>query len=177
MGRTGVRKKRKMIATHRHVKIGELLVARGVLTEEQVQGILLEQRRSARPFGDLAERMFGIAAIDVENAWSDQYLSYDTLIDLNEEPLETASLATVNRRQAWQFRILPLRRESGHLLAATTRQHLRRAVNFAWSTLPVPVCFLIAQDEQLDEHLSRHYPWAGVVGMDARPRGAGTLQP
>ena len=156
-----------MIAPNRHLKIGELLVARGVMTHEQVHRVIAEQARTARPFGDLAERLFGIDPRAVEHAWVDQYLSYDTMTDLNGESLDSTAITAVSRRQAWQFRILPLRHEHGHLLAATTRKHLRRAVNFAWSALHDPVCFLIADDRQLEDYLTRHYPWQVATSIPA----------
>lgn len=157
----------KMIAQNRYLKIGELLVARGVLTVEQVQQILLEQELTARPFGDLAERLFGVDPQAVERAWVEQYLSYDTVTDLSCEPVQDTALRVLSRRQAWQFRILPLRYEHGHMLAATTRKNLRRSVNFAWSTLRDPVCFLIAQEQQLAEYLDEHYPWAVAPNLAA----------
>ena len=160
----------KMIAPNRHLKIGELLVTQGLLTVEQVQQILMEQELTARPFGDLAERLFGIDPRAVEAAWIEQYLSYDTITDLSQQTVEDPALRALTRRQAWQFRILPLRYEHGHLLAATTRRSLRRSVNFAWATLRDPVCFLIAQDEQVDRYLDEHYPWSVSPNLAAGVR-------
>ena len=49
------------------IQIGQLLVEQGVLTEEQVRHILQVQKMSHRPFGDLAERLFGINPKAVED--------------------------------------------------------------------------------------------------------------
>ena len=56
------------------IQIGQLLVEQGVLSAEQVEHILTVQRASHRPFGDLAERLFGIEPQAVEDAWVEQYL-------------------------------------------------------------------------------------------------------
>ena len=42
------------------IRFGDLLVESGVLRPEQRDEILEEQRLVHRPFGELAERMFGI---------------------------------------------------------------------------------------------------------------------
>ena len=49
------------------IPIGQLLVQQGVLTHKQVQHILEVQRLSHRPFGDLAERLYGVSPEAVED--------------------------------------------------------------------------------------------------------------
>ena len=146
----------------RGIRIGELLVAQGVLTRDQVDAILSEQRRAGRPFGDLAERMFNVTSDAVEQAWIDQYLTLNTEVDLATQRIDMQILKVLNRRQAWQFRMLPIRRDRNELVAATCRQRLPRAVNFAWRRLGEPVYFLIASRPQLEEFLMEHYPWPGA---------------
>ena len=62
----------------RFPRIGELLVANLILTDLQVNAILCAQSVSGRPFGYLAEQMFGVSRAQVEGAWAKQYLSYQT---------------------------------------------------------------------------------------------------
>jgi len=64
------------------IQLGQLLVEQGVLTEQQVQHILKVQKISHRPFGDLAERLFGIDARAVEDAWVEQYVRITGVVDL-----------------------------------------------------------------------------------------------
>jgi len=51
---------------HRGIPIGQLLIEQGVLDERQVAHILRVQKESHRPFGDLAERLYGINPRAVE---------------------------------------------------------------------------------------------------------------
>ena len=146
-------------------KIGSILAQRGVLTEQQVQEILEQQTKVSRPFGDLAERMFGIDPETVERAWIDQYLSISDEIDLDSQRIDVQVLKVLNRRQAWQFRMLPIRREGNDLVAATTAEHLRRAVNFSWRRLNEPIYFLIAKRPQLEDFLMEHYPWPSALEL------------
>lgn len=149
----------------RTIPIGQILKRHGVLTETQVQAILERQRTEARPFGDLAERMFRVTPDMVEKAWVEQYLSYDTEIDLDSQYIDSEVLKVINRRQAWQFRVLPMRRNRQEMVAATSPQFLRRAVNFSWRNFQDPVFFLIARRPQLEMFLMKHYPWPGAMDL------------
>ncbi len=148
------------------LRMGELLVAAGLLTDQQVRDILAEQQRSGRPFGDLAERLFNVNPDAVEQAWVEQYLSLQTEVDLTTQEVDVEVLRVLNRRQAWQFRMLPLRRDDDELVMATCREKFVRAVNFAWRRMNDPVFFLIAQRPQLEEFLMEHYPWPGIEQLE-----------
>ena len=140
------------------IQIGQLLVEQGVLIEAQVDHILKVQKMSHRPFGDLAERLFGIDAKAVEDAWVEQYVRIAGVVDLDEQRIDTDCLRLLNRRQAWQFHLLPLNRQQADLNMATSAQDLVRAVNFSGRKLDEPVNFLVAEREQLREFLMKHYP-------------------
>ena len=141
------------------IQIGQLLVEQGVLTQAQVDHILKVQRISHRPFGDLAERLYGINPKAVEDAWVEQYLRIAGVVDLDEVEVETECLRLLSRRQAWQFHLLPLNRTPDeNLQMATSAENLVRSVNFATRKIDEPVHFLIAERTQLREFLMKHYP-------------------
>jgi hypothetical protein len=140
------------------IPIGQLLVEQGVLTAEQVRHILKVQKASHRPFGDLAERLYGIAPEAVEDAWVEQYIRTVGLVDLNDVRFDADCLRVINRRQAWQFHLLPAHREGDHLHAATDAENLIRAVNFSSRRIDEAVYFLVADRDQLRTFLMRHYP-------------------
>jgi len=140
------------------IRIGQLLVEQGVLSDVQVEHLLKIQKESGRPFGDLAERIYGISPKAVEDAWVEQYIRTAGVVDLSDVKVETDCLRLLNRRQAWQFRVLPTNREQGELSVATTPQSLVRAVNFATRSLDEPVYFMLAEHKQLREFLMKHYP-------------------
>lgn len=140
------------------IQIGELLVEQGVLNRQQVKQILQVQKLSHRPFGDLAERLFGIDPKAVEDAWVEQYLRLAGVIDLEQQKIDTDCLRLLSRRQAWQFHLLPLHRDRDAISMATDPENLVRSVNFATRSIDEPVYFLIAEREQLREFLMKHYP-------------------
>ncbi len=112
--------------------------------------------------------MFGVAPQAVEDAWTQQYLSYNTQIEhLDDQRVDPAVLDVLSRRQAWQLMMMPLRREDGQLILATTRQRLTRAINFTWRRLNEPVLILIAPQDQLESCLQDHYPWPAMIDQPA----------
>ena len=140
------------------IQIGQLLIEQGVLSEKQVAHILKVQKISHRPFGDLAERLYGIDPKAVEDAWVEQYLRTVGVVDLEDQRIETEALRQLNRRQAWQFHVLPMNRQNENLNMATSKENLVRAVNFSARKLDEPVYFLLAERAQLREFLMKHYP-------------------
>ena len=140
------------------IPIGQLLVEQGVLTADQVKHILTVQKASHRPFGDLAERLFGIAPEAIEDAWVEQYIRTAGVVDLDDVTFDADCLRLINRRQAWQFHLLPAHRDGEHLQVATDAEHLIKSVNFASRRIDEAVFFLVADRGQLREFLMKHYP-------------------
>ena len=62
---------------------------------------------------------------------------------------------------------MPTNRDSGDLGIATSKENLIRAVNFTSRKIDEPVCFLIAEREQLREFLMRHYPVPNFIAQYA----------
>lgn len=149
------------------LRIGELLERRGVLNALQRDQILAEQRRSGRPFGDLAERLFGVCPRDIEQAWAEQYAALTEPIDPREACVDPDALAMVTARQAWQFSLLPLRFSGDELVLCSTQTHLARAMRFAAWRVPLATRFVLASPARLGEALARHYPMNGMRTEDA----------
>ncbi|MFW6060372.1 MAG: hypothetical protein ACODAQ_09330 [Phycisphaeraceae bacterium] len=145
------------------LRIGQILLDQGVLNEQQVFEIVQEQQRLHLPFGLLAERMFDVTLESVEQAWVEQYHQATGTIDLSAQRFDERVLRLINRRQAWQFELLPVHIEaSGELLVAASRQRLARAVTFVASRFSHPAYFRIADPDELRAYLQRYYPMPEV---------------
>ena len=143
------------------MRIGELLVRQGILTEAEVEQVLQEQSRRTEPFGAICERLFGVSPEVVEDAWVEQYTELTGDLKPDFDRCDPAVMDVVTRRQAWQFRIMPLRWDDGALMLATTREHLQRALRFATNVIPFPVCFVVTESESLAAALEANYPIGG----------------
>jgi hypothetical protein len=145
------------------MRLGEILVQRGVMTAEQVEQLLDEQSETCRPFGVLAEERFGVSAKVVEQAWAAQYASAAPRCDPCSGSADPVALELVTRRQAWQFRVLPLRFDGPEVVLATTEADLPRAVRFGTNFIHRPCTFEICTSEQLDRALEMHFPMLGLM--------------
>ena len=140
------------------IRIGEILVQQGVLTRDEVQQILAAQQRYGRPFGVLAEQLFGIDERVVEGAWVQQYATLATVADVQPIDVESDCIRLLNRRQAWQFHVAPVAREDGELILITDERHLTRALRFAAATFAEPTFFRVVDSDRLQDLLMEHYP-------------------
>jgi hypothetical protein len=145
------------------IPIGKLLVEQGVLTARQVNQILAAQKTSHRPFGDLAERLFGVSPKAVEDAWVEQYASRTGAVDLEKTEIDHSCLKLLTSRQAWQFHLLPISRDADSIQMVTPATNLIRAVNFATRSFNHPVHFVLGREHQLRTFLMRHYPVPNCV--------------
>jgi len=145
------------------LRLGDLLVRGGAITEDQRDSVLEYQRLTGRPFGELAERLFGVGEAVVEQAWADQYAMSAQRVDPRSERFDPRCLAMVDRRQAWQFRVLPIRFDGDELMICGTHEHLVRALKFAGWRIQAPCYFVLADPQILGEALVEHYPMAGMT--------------
>lgn len=143
------------------VRIGDILVEMGVLTEHMREEILDEQRIVGKPFGELAERMFGIDPDVVEDAWARQYEQIAGVYDFSRGGPEAEATACVTARQAWQFKLIPVRFNHGELMIATTRENLPRALRFAATQLPQVCFFVTTSPEKLTDAIQGVFPMPG----------------
>jgi Type II secretion system (T2SS), protein E, N-terminal domain len=143
-------------------RLGDLLVSQGLLTPAQRDQVVRAQKRCGRPFGVLAEETFGLSARQIERAWVEQFAAItERVVPLREE-VDKAARAMVNRRQAWQFRLVPLRMDGGELVLATTPGQVARTLRFAERSLQARCVIVLTEEGDLLDALEKWYPMAGA---------------
>ena len=145
-------------------RLGDILVQQGVLTSAQVAQIAKRQRSTHRPFGALAEEVFGVDPSLVEEAWATQYTLSAEWIDPKTQAFCDSVRTIITNRQAWQFRVLPVRYDGLELMIATSPAELRRAVRFVSRCLVHPCYLVLCEDDALGQALAERYPMAGLTG-------------
>lgn len=145
-----------------YMRLGDLLVAKGVLSKDQRDLVLEEQRQCHRPFGILAEKIFGIHQSIIEEAWAEQYAALTENIDPESFQPPSDVLKLIERRQAWQFGMLPIGFDDHELVIASTTRHLAKAMRFAGWKIGIPASFAVADPMALGKALQRFYPMAGL---------------
>ncbi|MCC6284329.1 MAG: hypothetical protein IT439_03355 [Phycisphaerales bacterium] len=154
------------------IRLGDLLVRRGVLTARQRDHILEVQASCGRPFGALAESLFNISPSAVEQAWARQYAMLARHVDPRLYHPSGELLELVSRRQAWQFGVLPLARTPAHVTLCTTELYLARALRFAGWRIPEVCDFVLSEPDLLGQALEYHY---SIDGLSAGTLAEGGL--
>lgn len=148
------------------LRIGDILVRMGVISEVERDEILVAQEARSRPFGVLAEEMYGVSAASVERAWAAQFAHLAPRVKAMEVSINDAVRNSVTRRQAWQFRVLPIDRVERELVVATTEECLPRAMRFMAWRVESPVSFVLSEPMDLGEALCRVHPMSGMRAED-----------
>lgn len=143
-------------------RLGDLLIKRGTLSAEQCVAVLATQKSTGRPFGELAERMFNVDPRELESAWAEQYQAISGTIDPCKQATDVRVVSMISPRQAWQFRIVPLRFDGAEIMICTSREHLPRALRFAYSHFGPSCYFVLAAPDALAKALNHHYPMPGA---------------
>jgi len=145
-----------------YLRIGDVLVKQGVLTEDDRDAVLEEQRQTGEPFGVIAERLFEISPHGIELAWAEQYACIADEVDPRGERIDSNALETIDRRQAWQFRVLPLHFDGQELVLCTTQENLPRALRFVGWRIGRQAYLVVSDARALGEALANHYPMDGM---------------
>jgi len=145
------------------IRLGEIMMQMDLLTEDQVEHILDIQINEGGTFGDLAERLYDVHPEDVELAWASQYRELTGMCDIRGVEIDEDVKEVFTRRQAWQFRLLPITSSDRELVVATTVENLARALRFVSRTVDKPCSFVITEPEWLGEALQANYPMPGLT--------------
>ncbi len=149
-----------------HLRLGDVLVRQGVITDTQRDAILKEQKRAGRPFGVIAETLFDVSPEAIEKAWASQYADLAAAVtpaDLQPEP---EVLGLIDNRQAWQFRVVPLKMDGPEVVFCTCQDSLARALRFVGWRVGLPCYFVLTDPKSLGKLLETHYPLAGMRAED-----------
>ncbi len=144
------------------LRLGDLLVQYGVLTPDQCDQVVKEQESNPRPFGLLAEEMFGIDPGVIEHAWAVQFAMISPRINPCSIEIDEDIRSVITSRQAWQFGFIPVERHQDGIVCATSIECLARALRFVGWRVEEPCSFVICDHQSLETGLSIHYPMDGV---------------
>ncbi len=149
------------------LRIGDLLVRQGVLTEQQVQDILTEQPRGGAAVWRTCRAAVRRFAPGMWNGHGRSSIRRSWVSTARTRPSSRAMDASITARQAWQFRVLPVRYSGDELTVCTTKDHLARALRFVGWKIQSPCHFASGGAGRTGSgRLMKHFPLAGAsVGM------------
>lgn len=142
-----------------HRPLGQLLIAQGILSEDQLRIALLEQMKSNQPVGKLLVSLGFVSEATLRDALSESLGKQS--IDLSNAIIDPAALKLVPREMAKRHRVLPLDYDHNNLrltLAAADINDIV-AIDKVRSLLPenVEVETLLAGESEIDRAVDQYY--------------------
>lgn len=138
-------------------RIGQILCDMGIISDQDVDDILREQRRSQQKFGQIAMRRGLARPEQIWEAWCRQLVDRDVRIDLNEIGVDTHAVGKVDREFAYSHRVLPLRLWGKHLVVALLGPEGAAILPELSAATGCQVYYCFAGPEQLAEYMERVY--------------------
>jgi general secretion pathway protein E/type IV pilus assembly protein PilB len=152
--------------------IGEILVSQGVVTRSQVE----EARREARKSGERLEQ--AIARLGFANTERSMRALAAELglpfLRLDEADFDDAAVALVPPRLVFRLRAIPVRKDRGRLLLATSDPLRPEGFDQIRATAGMPIALAIAEDGDLAARIRERF---GVAGDVLEALGAGAESP
>ncbi len=146
-------------------RLGEILVARGVVTVEEVAQALAARAAGER-IGEALIRLGFASCADVARALAEQ--TGLPVVELRELAPEEAALSAVPTRFVFKNRVMPLARENGLLRVATADPFCLAELDELRLLTGLDVEPQLAAFDELEETIRRHYG----VGAEALDRAA-----
>ncbi|MFA7292695.1 MAG: secretion system protein E, partial [Rhodocyclaceae bacterium] len=139
--------------------LGQILIAQGILSEDQLRIALLEQMKSNQPVGKLLVSLGFVSEATLRDALSESLGKQS--IDLSNAIIDPAALKLVPRELAKRHRVLPLDYDHHNLrltLAAADINDIV-AIDKVRSLLPenVEVETLLAGESEIDHAIDQYY--------------------
>ncbi|NUP96119.1 MAG: hypothetical protein HUU28_08140, partial [Planctomycetaceae bacterium] len=141
--------------------LGQILKARGVVREGQVQEALAEQRKRGGLIGQILVELGHVTSADVALALAEQ-AGLET-VDLAKATPEKAALALVDGDTAHAFGVLPLAVEGRRLVVAIGDPLNTAVLEDLRFTTSLDVRGVIADAELLRQKIRTHYGEQGSI--------------
>lgn len=98
--------------------IGDILISKGILTKEQLESAVKEQKRTGEYLGTVMVRMGLVNENNLLTALSEQFnIPYRSIKDV---PIEDKVITAVPPRYAWHYKFMPLKLKGNILMIAVS---------------------------------------------------------
>jgi type IV pilus assembly protein PilB len=144
----------------RFSRLGQMMVERGLITEEQLDDALDRQRRSRRRLGETLVEMGAVSSIDLAQALA-EHLGVP-FVNLDEKPPDLVLAALIPEEVARRYRALPVDCWSNQLVIAMANPNDVFALDDLRVLTGQSIIAALADPQQLSEALERVYHRSGI---------------
>jgi MSHA biogenesis protein MshE len=148
---------------HRGVRIGDLLRERGLVSDEQIEAAVAEQKDSGKRLGVVLVEMGLIAERDLATVLADQ-LGLD-VVDLRHASLDPEVVALLPESVARELHAIPIGRKGPHLEIAVGDPLMPELLNRLIQATESPVRMVVAGVSDIELAIDRSYKSTAKVDL------------
>jgi general secretion pathway protein E len=154
--------------------IGVILEERGLITREQLDAAIAEQRRSGERLDRVLVRLGFVSAADVLHALGDQF--HMPVVDLATTPVEREVLESLPAQLVYKQNCVPIERHNGTLTVATSDPFELTALDELRLLTGCAIELVLADESELHKFIRSHYGVGGdTLDAMAAERGGDDL--
>ncbi len=147
------------MADNSKIRIGDLMVSAGYITEDQLKEALGIQKESGgKRIGQVLLDLGYVTEVQMLSALADR-LDIQ-LIDITAVPVDTETVKLIPKQLAEQYLMLPIGQENGEVVLAVNDPLNLYAIEDIRQTIGMPVRTVLAQESALKEVIN--YQYAGI---------------
>ncbi len=150
--------------------LGTLLISQGLLSQDQLDKALTEQRSSGERLDRVLVRLGFVTSSQVLTAVGDQF--HLPVVDLDGLGVEPAVLQALPAKLIFRQRCVPIRKEDGVLTVATADPYELSVLDELRLLAGCPIELVLADEEGLNKFIRENYG----VGGDTLDEMAGNLK-
>ena len=144
---------------HHHQQLGQVLIAKGILSEDQLRIALLEQMKSNRPVGKLLVSLGFVSEATLRDALSESLGKRS--IDLSNAIIDPSALTLVPRELAKRHHLLPLDYDAEHQRLTVAISDVNDLVALdkirGLAHEPIEIDTLLAGETEIDRAIDQAY--------------------
>ena len=147
------------MADNSKIRIGDLMVQAGYITDDQLREALAIQKESGgKRIGQLLLELGYVTEVQMLSALADR-LDIQ-LIDISAYPIDAETVKLIPKQLAEQYVMLPVGQENGEVILAVNDPLNLYAIEDIRQTMGMPVRTVLAQEQPLKEAIN--YQYAGI---------------
>jgi type IV pilus assembly protein PilB len=139
-------------------RIGEMMIARGLISHEQLEIALDHQRASGKLMGEILVELGHLDALDLTRILAERR-GYQ-FVDLRERDVDTTLMDLVPEDVARRYSALPLAHQDDHVVVAMAQPENVFALDDLRVLTELPVFPVMAEPAQIEEAIDRWYEHA-----------------
>jgi len=151
-------------------RIGEMMIARGLITHEQLEVALDHQRASGKLMGEILVELGHLDAVDLTRILAERR-GYQ-FVDLRDRVIDMTLMQLVPEEVARRYSALPLAHQDDHVVVAMAQPENVFALDDLRVLTELPVFPVMAEPNQIAAAIGRCYQHAEAPAAAPAPAGA-----